>query len=518
MNVTEKDQHSQTEGFSAQATRGLPWMVVTKILLLVVYFYISIITVRKLGSEQYGVFSLCRNIADYLVVICGLGLNAALLRFVPELVIQRNKAGLHRLVSKAALMQMGMTVLAVAGLCAAAPLFDRKYHAPYGLILLLTGVLVGSQLSKNFLNDAFTALFRTRTVTTLSTVQALLWALLLWAGLRMAPTVSTVLWAQIISILLLSVVGGILLWRHLRALVWRSPPLGIGRRRTLGLSVPSMFNGALRMLMSKYTEVFFLGLYYPATVVGIYDLGYTTPQTALTLIPISIQTLLTSAFANAYARDPNCLPRLIRAVYKMLILAVVPASLLGFFFIPQAIVLLYGPSMKDAGPIGSAFCILHMLPLISMPLSMAITAKEKVLQMLPYMIAQVAINLLLDWLLIPHWGMVGGVAAVSLTWIVTIPFRILAVRRIVGNIPFPIAFLLRVAAVSAALAGGLWWLWTRPGLVGLAVIAGLYCAGFVALARLLRIIRADDCADLQGIVSGKLRKGIGWLAGPPKPA
>jgi O-antigen/teichoic acid export membrane protein len=144
---------------------------------------------------------------------------------------------------------------------------------------------------------------------------------------------------------------------------------------------------------------------------------------------------------------------------------------------------------------------------------MAITAKEKVLQMLPYMIAQVAINLLLDWLLIPRWGMPGGVAAVTLTWIVTIPFRILAVRRIVGNIPFPIGFLVRVATLSAAIAGALWWAWDKPRLPGLAIIATIFFASFVVLGRLARVVRADDCADLQGIVSGKLRKAVGWLAG-----
>jgi O-antigen/teichoic acid export membrane protein len=239
---------------------------------------------------------------------------------------------------------------------------------------------------------------------------------------------------------------------------------------------------------------------------------------ALTLIPISIQTLLTSAFANAYARDPNCLPRLIRSVYKMLILCCIPASLLGCLFVQRGIVVLYGESMAGAGSVGAAFCILHVLPLISMPLSMAVTAKEKVLQMLPYMIAQVAINLLLDWLLIPRWGMVGGVAAVTLTWLVTIPARILAVRRIVGNIPFPIAFLLRVAAVSAVCAGVLRWLWPEPGMVGLGVISGIFGVCFLGMTRLLRIVQPEDCSDLQGIVSGRLCKGIEWLAAGERPA
>lgn len=446
---------ARTTRLAAGAVAGIPWMVATKAVLFFVYFGISIVAVRKLGKEQYGVFSLCRNVSEYLVILCALGLNAAILRFVPELGINRNLAGIKRLLWKSALLQIVAVGVATAGLWLLTPLFSRWFRVPFGYLLIMSGLLTAAQLSKDYLNDTFTSLFRSRLVSILSFGQALLWFGLLWAGLTWRPTVGMALGAQIVSIGLVSLTGIVLLLAYLRSLKWRSPPLGIGRERTLRLSSATLFNSMFRMLMLKYTEVFFLGVYFTPAVVGVYDLGYSMPFVAMTLIPSALQTLFTSAFAEAYSRDANCLGRLITAVYKMLILLILPMAAFGFFFSPHAVVLLYGETMRSSGWIAAVFCLLHALPLISMPLSMAITAREKVLNMLPYMVMQVAVNLLLDFLLIPRWGIPGAVAAVALTFIVTIPIRLRAVRQILGAVYFPAGFCFRIALTVAALAGGL---------------------------------------------------------------
>lgn len=496
-----------------EAAGGIPWMVGTKILLLGVYFAISVITVRGLGADSYGVFSLCRNIAEYLVVICALGMNAALLRFIPELVMQRNRAGLRRLLWKAAALQGGMVVLATLALYAATPLFDRSFKTAFGFALVLTGLVVGGQIAKDYLNDTFTALFRMRTVTVLSAGQALLWAGLLAAGMAWRPSVSVALLAQWVSMTVAAIVAAWLLVRCLRRLDWRSPPQGIGRRRTLSLALPTMLNTSLRMLMMKYTEVFFLGAFFTPAVVGIYDLGYSTPQVVMSLIPAALQTLFTATFARAYSHDPDCLPRLIRAVYKMLLLVLVPLAAFGCVFSPRAIVLLYGEAMSAAGPIASAFCVLNLLPLVSIPLSMAIVAREKVLKMLPYMILQVLVNLLLDYLLIRRWGCAGAVAAVALTFILTIPWRLRAVRQILGTIPFPTGFLIRIALASALAAGALSFTAPWLNLPLLAVAVAVYGVLWLGLVRAARLIRPDDLEDLRLFGTPAMNRAAGWLAG-----
>lgn len=499
---------------AAGAVAGVPWMIAVKLVLIFVYFGISIVAVRALGKERYGLLSLCRNIVEYSVVVCSLGLNAALLRFIPELVLRRNRAGLRRLLWKTIALQLLGAALCTGALVALAPLFGRWFKADLAFLLPLAGLLLAAQILKNYLNDVFTALFRTRTVSMMSFVQAALWIVLLAAGLAWRPTVPVALGAQIVSIVLVGAAGGGLLVAHVRRMTGRSPPTGIGRSRTLRLSAPTAINNMLRMLMLQYSEVFFLGFYFTPAIVGIYDLGYSTPFVAMTLIPASLQTLFTSAFAEAHARDPDCLPALIRSVYKMLILLVLPLAAFGAFFAPRAIVVLYGPEMAAAGPVAAVFCLLHALPLISMPLSMAITAKERVLSMLPYMVGQVALNLLLDWLLIPRWGIPGAIAAVSLTFLGTIPLRLRAVRAILGSIAFPAGFCLRMATVSAALAGLLGLAAPRLGPAGLAAAAVLFLALYAAAVRLLRLLREADLEDLNRLATAKLARVLRLLAGP----
>lgn len=498
--------------FSEGAVAGIPWMVATKAVLFFVYFGISIVAVRKLGKEQYGVFSLCRNVAEYVVVLCALGLNSAILRFVPELVLHRNLAGIKRLLWKSALMQLGAVVTATGVLWLLTPLFSQWFKVPFGYLLVMSGFLTAAQLSKDYLNDTFTSLFRTRLVSILSFSQGLLWLGLLWAGLTWHPTVGMAMGAQILSMGLVSLAGIVLLVVFISGLKWRSPPLGIGRERTLKLSTATMFNAMFRMLMLKYTEVFFLGAYFTPAVVGVYDLGYTMPFVAMTLIPSALQTLFTSAFAEAYARDPDCLGRLIQAVYKMLILLVLPLAAFGLFFAPRAVVLLYGETMRASGWVAAVFCVLHSLPLISMPLSMAITAREKVLNMLPYMIMQVAVNLVLDYLLIPRWGVPGAVAAVALTFIVTIPIRLWAVRQILGAINFPAAFCVRIGGSALVMAGGLFVMMPVLNLPGLLGVAVLYLGAYFLAVRQLGLIRAADSDDLQLLAIGRMEKVVRVLS------
>ena len=91
--------------FSREALSGVPYMVAAKLILFFVYFGISILTVNGLGRDRFGVYSLLNNIASYLLILCGLGLGAALTRYVPELAAHKNRRGLIHLLCKSAALQ-----------------------------------------------------------------------------------------------------------------------------------------------------------------------------------------------------------------------------------------------------------------------------------------------------------------------------------------------------------------------------------------------------------------------------
>ena len=499
--------------FSREAVSGVPWMIANKLAMIFVYLGLSVLTVRLLGPAEYGRFVLARSITEFLVIICALGLDVAILRFVPELVTTRNQAGLRRFLLRAFALQQIAAAAAVGVLLLARPLLERAFDVSFAGLLAPAGMLLAATLFKDALNNVFTALFRARIVAVLSFVNGVAWIALLFWLLGRRPDAAMALGAQSASLLLVYGAGLILLNRFVRSLRWRSPPSGIGRRRTLSLSLSVMLNALLRMLMLKYTEVFFLGVYCTPVIVGYYDLGYSTPMLVLTLVPAALQTLLTSAFTQAYARDPNCLGRLIDSVYKLTILIVVPLAAFGVFFASRGIVLLYGSDMAPAGPIAAVFCVLHVLPLISTPLSMAITVKEQVVRMLPYMLLQVGLNLLLDWALIPVFGVAGAIGAVAGTFFLTIPLRLRAVRSILGGIHFPTSFFLRNLLAAVALAAVMSPLAPRLNLAALAALGSAYLLLFVVMIRVLRLIRPADVADLRALGISRVNRALDRLVG-----
>jgi hypothetical protein len=107
-------------------------------------------------------------------------------------------------------------------------------------------------------------------------------------------------------------------------------------------------------------------------------------------------------------------------------------------------------------------------------------------------------------------GIWGGILAVVGTFVLTIPFRLYVVSRIIGGVYFPAWFCLRITAVLTALGWGFHWAVERLELFSLMDnrwlnlmllfgISGLYLVVFVFSVRYLRLIRQDDVKEFQAL-------------------
>jgi O-antigen/teichoic acid export membrane protein len=470
------------------------------------------------------------NISSYLLVICGLGLGPALMRYVPELAIRKNLRGLQHLLWKSAVLQLMVTAV-VAGVVLhfsdpLQRLFNAEHVERFRFYLALACGLVGLLLLKEFVATVFTSVFRMQTVAVLSIIQGLVWLGVLFIWLGISPEIGTVFYVQMLSLALVYSAGAVWLVRLVKKLPWHTDEFGIGKRRALIFSGTAMFSAIVRMIMFKYSEIFFLAAVGGTTLAGMYDLGYSLPFTMVTFIPLAVLSLFTAAFAEAYVKDPNCLGRLISSYYKLLIMASLPVGVLGAFFSPVAYRIIYQGEMDEAGRIGAAFCLVLLLPLISMPLSMALKAKEKVLNMLPMMLLQITVNLVLDWLLIVHlrWGAAGGICAVAGTFLITIAPRLLVARGIIGGIYFPMRFFLRMVLVLVFDAAAFYWIAMQTRLferyeanwinLGLLFAVGLaFLLVFLLLVRVLKMVRQSDIADFQALEIAPLNKLLKRLFG-----
>lgn len=457
---------------------------------------------RNLGAEGYGLYTLCKTLCEYLVVACGLGLNTGLVRFVPELVVARNPAGLRRLLGRTAALQGAAAVVGTFGLWLAGPLVADRLDSRLGVLLLLTGALVAVRLARDFVSDALTAVFEVRAMSVLTVAQSLLWVAVLVAVLAHEPSPEAAFAVQIGTGAAMAAAGAVVQTRYLGRLDGRSPLLGIGRWRAMAVSLPSLASTAVNLVMQKHPEVLFLGMHAGPATVALFDVGYSVPLMAITLLPTAVQKLFTSGISEAYARDRESLGRLVGFAYKTLILAVVPLAAVGVAIGPRAVELIYGAPMAAAGGITALFFIIHTLNLVYVPLSMAIVTREKVLQMLPLSVLQLAAKIGLDALLIPRWGIDGAVAAVAGAFAVTLPVHLIAARRLVGGVYFPGTFLLRILPAAVAVAAGAALLAPRLGLVGLLALAVASVVAFGVLVRGLRLVRQEDVAGSTACAGG----------------
>ncbi len=513
--ATEKT-NKNGEFFSRELMGNVPWAIASRFVLFFVYFAVTWVILHGLDKKSYGIYALCRNMAEYLLIVCGLGLNTALMRFVPELRTRKSKAGLIRLLSKTILAQSFMLLPVGALLYLLKPKLDSWFfEGDSHLLLLFTMAVVAGRLGRTFSEDVLTALFRMRAVAVLSVAYGVLWLGVTAAALEIRPGPATALFAQASALFAVSVAGALLLFKLLRRLDWNETNDGIGRRRVLRTALPRQLNQMASLITQRYSEIFFIGGYFGPEIAGIYELGNWLPFVLITFLPLALHKLFTSGFAEAYSRDPNCLGRLIASYYKALILIVMPISAFGAFFATDAIRVL-DPEMIAAGPVASAFFVIHLLPLISIPLAMAIVTKEKILHMQPLLIMMIIVNLALDWALIPRHEIIGACAAIVATFALTIPVRLYVTARLVGGIYFPMTFFLKMAAVLYGSAYLFSRLADAPNLLALSGLAIAYVLIYLVLLRGLRLIHPEDVAEIRNMGFSKLNRVLDVFVAPHK--
>lgn len=419
-------------------------MVLGKTITFFVYFGISVLLVRGLTPHQYGEYSLCKAIAEYLIRLAGLGLNFTLLRYVPELMLAQNLAGIKRLLTKTAYVQIGLLVVLSVLLLMSHNLIttwlkiDASHFALFIFLMALGATL------KNFGNDVSTAIYQSRFLTLISIVHSILWLSLLATFFYWGFGIEGALLATATAAITVGIWNVLRLTIFFKTLRWQSPPQGIGRRRVLRLALPMLFNDLINIMIINYTEVFFLGFFFTPVLVAYYDIGYQLPMLVITFIPLAIQSLFASAFGEAYSQDKACLPDLVRGYFQILTMVTVPTACFGFFFATSIVTLVYGEKMLPAAHVVGFFSLFHMMTQFSIPPSMAINAMEKTVNTLWFGVLELCVAVALDAFLISRYGLEGAVAAVFCAFVMTLPLRIWLIRQLVGGVYFPAPFFLRI--------------------------------------------------------------------------
>ena len=458
------------------------WSVLAKIATLFGTLGVSVICARYLGKDEFGVLSLARNMVTFGVLAASLGLDRALLRFVPELETLGSRTGIRRLFLAVVAVQGAALLVASALLLVLGPLFRHLFMPGIVPLLPLVCVVTAAFTVKETIYQLHFALARARVLTIATAITGFGWLLLTWVALARGASSEGALVAQAASLVAAVIYLFPSLRRTIRELPDRSSA-SIAPARIGTYAGTAVGSSLVNLIVQRQSEVYFLAAVAPPAVVGFYDLGYSLPQLGLELIPLSLYAVVLSAITVSYHRDPSRLGLLVGYFYKLLAVVTVPFAILGAIWADRLLVLLYGPQMAPAGPIAQVFSVLHLLPFVSLPVGVALNVVEKAQRTLSFGVIQVVVNIGLDLLLIPKFQVAGAIAAVALSFLLVTPVTIWYALRLTGPLEFPWRWMGRLAlALSPGLLPGLARPWISPGwggtLGGAAASAVLMAVGF----------------------------------------
>ena len=386
------------------------------------YVTIGLIT-NMFGAKVYGEFALAMVVLNIAVLLPKFGLDGALVKIVGELVAKGESVWPT---VKRAMFFSGTLALVVSTLLYfLAPMVAGLLNKPAMTTHLRTISLAVLPVTIIGIVAANMRGFRRTSASTAIPILAkivMLAALLLFGFVVSVDVVSL----QVVSFALAGM--AVLIW-FIRDLEIKAG-VPVDYRHMLTLAFPMMLTSSFTLIIN-WVDVLMIGSMMREEDVGLYSVAFRLASiTSIGLI--SINTIAGPKFVQFYTKQdmPN-FKRTAQQSTKLILLVSVP--ILGVMLLfPATILGFFGPEFVDAkmalillvvGRFASAFCG-------SVGLVLQMTGGERVVMWV--IIGTALLNIMLNLLFIPRWGIEGGAAASMLSVIAWNFAMLLAVRIRLG--------------------------------------------------------------------------------------
>jgi O-antigen/teichoic acid export membrane protein len=424
-----------------------------KLFLNVLRFVTAILLARILGADQLGLYSLSLSALNITMGLALFGLDAALIRFVAVMVGRKDEDGVWNA------LQIGIGISFVLSALLGTALYalsfviaEKVFHEPrLAPLLQLASVfvpfmLVNDQLGnalrgfKKF-NESVIAQYVYQPVTRL-----ILIGLLAFIGLNARYAIATYGLA--------TVTASVVMFYSLnkRFALKRSFKVArVNLKEMIGYAIPVWLSG----LMVKFQgniQTLFIGTLNTITGVGIFSV-VSQITTVSGEFSSSINTTSKPVIAELHDRgDIKQMERIYQLTNKWVVMVQIPIFLFLVLF-PKPILSIFGEGYADGA---TALIILAVADFVNVStgmggiiIDMAGYTKLKLFNSF----VRLALYIVLDYFLIPRWGLIGASVAVLVGEGSVNLLRLLQVYVIFRILPFNLSFIKPLIATGAALAG-----------------------------------------------------------------
>ncbi len=396
----------------------------------IIFGYLFTFTVsRKLGAKAWGIFALSMVLLQVASVIGKLGMDTALLRFVPEYLAKKNIKTLKEIYKKIIFLILPFSLIISLAVYLLSPLISAKvFHKPYlAKSFQLIALAIVPFVFLGIHREAIRGLKKIKEYMFFQQLGVSLFALCFFLGFvsfynkEIVPIISYDL-----SILVLSVMVFILWRRYLDNLerfglketdISMPPSSGgiIKYSAILSVSIPMFFSNSLGMLMG-WTDTIMLGMLRTTQEVGVYNVALRI-STITSISLVAINTIAAPKFAEFWGKkDMEGLGKIARQSTKLIFWMSFPILVIVIIFSKQ-ILSIFGQEFK----IG---VIALVILTIGQFVNAFVGSVGNILQMTGYegfhqkvVLIGTVLNIILNYFLIPYYGINGAAVASAISMI-----------------------------------------------------------------------------------------------------
>jgi O-antigen/teichoic acid export membrane protein len=405
-----------------------------------VFFYVL---AKKFGAIGLGIFNTCFTVLILTSVIAKLGLDTALVKYIAEYVVKDNKQQIGKLY----LVSLSFIFIVGAFVSLLIYFFSKELsilffeNSNQGHLFRIIGFTI-VPFSITQLNSEYFRGFKKITAYSVlqnGTVYFIILVLIFLAS-QYYSNIDFLIYSLFITSVFLMLLSTFFVLKNnftfrFNNITDLKNHTGISKRQLISVSIPMLFSNSLFFVMT-WTDTLMLSAFHSEDVVGVYNIALKIASLN-TIALIAINSIASPKFSEIYSSEG--IRRFKRIVQQTTIISwLVSAPIFAIILIyPESVLKVFGQEflvgrnaliILSIGQLVSAFSGSTMIVL-------NMTGREKIGRNI--LIVTAIINILINFLLIPRYGIIGAAIATMVSTVFWNLVSVLFIYRSFGFLTFP---------------------------------------------------------------------------------
>lgn len=464
-------------------------------------FVISLILARALGRTNLGIYAQAFAVLSLLQMIAMGGLHTGTMRFVAVNRAGKDSGAVYGTVLLGIGAAIGLASVLGLGLYLASDWMAVSVFSERGLAEPLRAVALALPAA----TFAGVALGATQGFKTMKASASI--GLILEPVLRVALTVLFLalgrgVMGAMVALVTSNCIAAILSAGAIRRLL-KEPAAPVYEPRKLFAFSSVSWLGSLANSGMIWTDTVILGIYLPSAEVGVYSVA-TRLVVLASLVQTAINSSLGPRIADLYHREEHhALERAYRAAANWTVRLALPAFTVLVIF-PEELLDIFGRGFRTAAAVTAVLALGKLVDAATGPCALMLNMSGRPLLNTLNNLAVLVVNVLLNVLLVPRFGLIGAAASWTISLTLVNLARVIEVWVTMRMWPFGVAM---VKGMAAAAAGAVPAWFIGSTLSGLpALLVGAAALGLVYLAVVIVLGITEEDRLVFSAMKGRLRR------------